>query len=60
MAYPAYQSVIGVHAGEAVMAESTVSVNRTAVLTLWAVVVAERLGFHAEEALSLGRAVAGR
>src|SRR4051794_17572347 len=45
--------------GEAVMAESTVSVNRAAVLTLWAAVVAERLGFDAGEALSLGRAVAG-
>ena len=44
---------------EAVMAESTVSVNRAAVLTLWAAVVAERLGFEAGEALSLGRAAAG-
>src|SRR3954469_22848636 len=41
------------------MAESTVCVNRAAVLTLWAAVVAEWLGFDAGEALSLGRAVAG-
>ena len=29
------------------------------VLTLWAAVVAERLGFRRDEALTLGRAVAG-
>ena len=34
-------------------------VNRAAVLTLWAAVVAERLGFGHEEALTLGRALAG-
>jgi hypothetical protein len=38
---------------------TTISVNRAAVLTLWASVVAERLGFDRPEALSLGRAVAG-
>jgi hypothetical protein len=37
----------------------TVSVNRAPVLTLWSAVVAGRLGFEGEEALSLGRAVAG-
>jgi hypothetical protein len=37
----------------------TVSINRAPVLTLWAAVVAERLGFDHEEALTLGRAVAG-
>jgi hypothetical protein len=37
----------------------TVSVNRAPVMTLWAAVVAERLGFRRAEALSLGRAVAG-
>jgi hypothetical protein len=37
----------------------TVAVNRAPVLTLWAAVVAERLGFDRAEALSLGRAVAG-
>ena len=37
----------------------TISINRAPVLTLWAAVVAERLGFDREEALTLGRAVAG-
>lgn len=36
-----------------------IKINRAPVLTLWAAVVAERLGFKREEALSLGRAVAG-
>lgn len=36
-----------------------IKVNRAPVLTLWAAVVAERLGFDREEALTLGRAVAG-
>jgi len=37
----------------------TVTVNRAPVLTLWAAVVAQRLGFDWGEALTLGRAVAG-
>ena len=37
----------------------SISINRAPVLTLWAAVVAERLGFDHEEALTLGRAVAG-
>jgi hypothetical protein len=37
----------------------TVTINRAPVLTLWAAVVAERLGFDREEALTLGKAVAG-
>jgi len=37
----------------------TVTINRAPVLTLWAAVVAERLGFERAEALTLGRAVAG-
>jgi hypothetical protein len=37
----------------------TIMVNRSPVLTLWAAVVAERLGFDSDEALTLGRAVAG-
>jgi len=41
------------------MAAMTVRVNRAPVLTLWAAVVAERLGFDWDEALALGRAVAG-
>lgn len=36
-----------------------VTVNRAPVLTLWAAVVAERLGFDWNESLTLGRAVAG-
>jgi hypothetical protein len=37
----------------------TIAVNRAPVLTLWAAVVAKRLGFKWDEALTLGRAVAG-
>src|SRR5262249_956508 len=37
----------------------SLAINRGAVLTLWACVVAERLGFDEDEALSLGKAVAG-
>ncbi|MBM3483736.1 MAG: hypothetical protein FJX66_10595 [Alphaproteobacteria bacterium] len=37
----------------------TITINRAPVLTLWAAVVAERLGFEWHEALTLGRAVAG-
>ena len=36
-----------------------ISINRAPVLTLWAVVVARRLGFRKAEALTLGKAVAG-
>ena len=35
----------------------TIEINRAPVLTLWATVVAERLGFNHEEALTLGKAV---
>jgi hypothetical protein len=34
-------------------------INRAPVLTMWAAVVAERLGHPADTALTLGRAVAG-
>jgi hypothetical protein len=37
----------------------TIKINRAPVLTLWAAVVAERLGFEPAEALTLGRALAG-
>ncbi len=37
---------------------SWVMINRAPVLTLWAAVVAEVLGFEHDEALTLGRAVA--
>jgi len=40
------------------MAE-TILINRAPVLTLWASVVAERLGFDRDAALTLGKAVAG-
>jgi hypothetical protein len=36
-----------------------IRVNRAPVLTLWAAVVAERLGYPSETALTLGRFVAG-
>ncbi len=36
-----------------------VMINRAPVFTLWAAIVAERLGFDKNEALTLGRAVAG-
>lgn len=43
------------------MARTTriLKVNRAPVLTLWATIVAERMGFDRDEALTLGRAVAG-
>src|SRR5260370_31210906 len=37
----------------------TISINRAPVLTLWAAVVADRLGFDEDEALTLGKALAG-
>jgi hypothetical protein len=41
------------------MTERNILINRAPVLTLWAATVAERLGFDKDEALSLGKAVAG-
>ncbi len=41
------------------MASPDILINRAPVLTLWASVVAERLGYDADAALSLGKAVAG-
>ena len=38
---------------------SEIAINRAPFLTLWASVVARRLGYDEEEALTLGRAVAG-
>ena len=38
---------------------TTIQINRAPVMTLWASVVAERLGHARDEALTLGRAVAG-
>lgn len=44
---------------EHLMSKKTVTVNRAPVLTLWASVVAERLGYDTAEALTLGKALAG-
>jgi hypothetical protein len=41
------------------MATQHVTINRAPVLTLWAAVVAERLGYDRDTALTLGKAVAG-
>ena len=41
------------------MSEQKILINRAPVLTLWATTVAERMGFDRDEALSLGKAVAG-
>ncbi len=41
------------------MKEEKIQINRAPVLTLWASVVAHRLGFDEREALSLGKAVSG-
>ncbi len=41
------------------MPDNKITINRAAVLTLWASVVAERLGHSKQESLTLGRAVAG-
>src|SRR5512135_796517 len=38
---------------------TTIQINRAPVLTLWGVIVAERLGYKHDEALTLGKAVAG-
>ena len=41
------------------MTKNKISINRAPVLTLWAAIVAERLGHDRLEALTLGKAVAG-
>src|SRR5919202_4900637 len=41
------------------VSDRTIRINRAPVLTLWAAVVAERLGFDRAAALTLERAVAG-
>lgn len=45
--------------GSAKAPEGKILVNRAPVLTLWAAIVAQRLGFDEDEALTLGRALAG-
>ena len=41
------------------MAKKKIKINRAPVLTLWAAIVAERLGYDQKEALTFGKAVAG-
>ena len=41
------------------MPNKKIKINRAPVLTLWAAVVAERVGYKKDEALTLGKAVAG-
>lgn len=41
------------------MTKRIVKINRAPVLTLWATVVAERLGYDRDAALTLGKSVAG-
>jgi hypothetical protein len=41
------------------VATTKIEINRAPVLTLWAAVVAEALGFEPEEALTLGKTLAG-
>lgn len=45
--------------GGPTVGRNVIEINRAPVLTLWAAVVAERLGFDESEALTLGKAVAG-
>jgi hypothetical protein len=42
------------------MPSKTISINRAPVLTLWAAIVAQRLGCDEDEALTMGKALAGR
>ena len=41
------------------MANKKIKINRAPVLTLWAAIVAERMGYKKDEALTFGKAVAG-
>jgi hypothetical protein len=41
------------------MASKKIKINRAPVLTLWATIVAERMGYKKGEALTFGKAVAG-
>jgi hypothetical protein len=45
--------------GVGIMSTQNIAINRAPVLTLLATVVAQRLGFNEDEALTLGKAVAG-
>ena len=41
------------------MSKKKIKINRAPVLTLWAAIVAERLGYDQKEALTFGKALAG-
>ena len=41
------------------MTKKKIKINRAPVLTLWAAIVAERLGYDQKESLTFGKAVAG-
>jgi hypothetical protein len=41
------------------MTSKKIKINRAPVLTLWATIVAERMGYKKDEALTFGKAVAG-
>src|SRR5215207_3589247 len=41
------------------MTNKKIKINRAPVLTLWATIVAERMGYKKDEALTFGKAVAG-
>ena len=41
------------------MTKKKIKINRAPVLTLWATIVAERLGYDKKEALTFGERVAG-
>src|SRR5262245_56291984 len=45
--------------GVSQMATKKIKINRAPVLTLWATIVAERMGYKKDEALTFGKAVAG-
>ncbi len=55
----AHESKKAVRKTKISMPSRTLFINRAPVLTLWAAVVAQRLGFAEDEALSLGKALAG-
>ena len=40
------------------MANNKIKINRAPVLTLWAAIVAERLGYKKDEALTFSKAIA--
>jgi hypothetical protein len=40
------------------MAKKKIKINRAPVLTLWATIVAERLGYKKDESLTFGKAIA--